>query len=146
MSNKYNPPSGPPPTYPPQIHHDAGPYYESQHGPGSPPPSGSPYNTNNQQVGPYNARAQDYQVQGYYGGPEQEQVYSENQPPPGGYYGAPQGGYYNQPQGPMYYQQQPPAGYYANNRGYGQGGSAAEGMCAGLLGALACCCCLDMLI
>jgi hypothetical protein len=76
------------------------------------------------------------------------QPWQQQGPPPQGYYGQ---------QGPMYYQQQgPPQGYYADNRGqYGPGGygyqqpygggSAAEGVCAGLLGALACCCCLELL-
>ena len=64
------------------------------------------------------------------------------QPPPQGYYqgyGYPPNGYYSQGQG-MYYQQQPYG--YQDRSG---GAAAAEGIFAGLLGALACCCCVDML-
>jgi hypothetical protein len=112
----YKGPEGPPPSYPPQAY-DAGPY--QQPGYGSPaPPMGGP--------GPYG-------------------------PPPGGqqdYYGGQQQGY-NQP--PMQYQQQPmypqqgyppPQGQYQDNR---RGGSSGSGICAGIMGALACCCCLDCL-
>jgi len=96
---------------------DAGPYYPPQQGGyGSPPPPmGGP--------GPYG-------------------------PPPGqDYYGGQQAPYQQQPmqyqQQPMYQQQgYPPPGQYQDDRGRGSSGS---GICAGIMGALACCCCLDCL-
>ncbi|TKA73979.1 hypothetical protein B0A55_05575 [Friedmanniomyces simplex] len=130
MADKYNPPQGPPPSYPPQAHYDAGPAALSQGddprgfgGYGSPPPpqqygSPAPYGP-----GPY--------------GPPQQQGFG---------YGP---GPYQQQGQPMYYQQQqpygqpgypPPGGQYDH-----RGGGAGEGICAGILGAFACCCCLDML-
>ncbi|KAJ5575341.1 hypothetical protein N7450_009240 [Penicillium hetheringtonii] len=73
------------------------------------------------------------------------------------YGGQPQGGYYQQgyppqQQGvvttvkvPMQYPQQgyPPQQY--QQRGQHSGGSGAGGICAGIMAALACCCCLDIL-
>ncbi|KAJ5385490.1 hypothetical protein N7517_003401 [Penicillium concentricum] len=117
--------TSPPPSYPAQAH-DAGPYY-----PNSPPPQGqSP------------GAANDY----YGGGQPQQQSYY---PPQQGYGQPQQQGYYPQGQ-PMYYppQQQgyPPQqqqGYYANDRGNSGGG--AGGICAGIMAAMACCCCLDIL-
>jgi len=125
----YKAPEGPPPSYPPQAY-DAGPYQQPG-AYGSPaPPMGGP--------GPYGPPPNGNQD--YYGGA-----------------GGPQQGY-NQP--PMQYQQQPmypqqgypqqgyppqgypPQGQYENDRGRGSSGS---GICAGIMGALACCCCLDCL-
>lgn len=114
--------TSPPPSYPAQAH-DAGPYYQQNSG-----------------------AANDY----YGGGQPQQQGYY----PPQQGYGQPQQnqqGYYPQGQQPMYYppQQQgyPPQqqqGYYANDRGR-SGGSGAGGICAGIMAAMACCCCLDIL-
>lgn len=76
--------------------------------------------------------------QGYYGSPPPQQQYG-GYPQQGGY----QQGPYGPPQGqqPMYYQQQGP---YPPQGGYqGQKNSGGGGICAGILGALACCCCLD---
>ena len=91
---------------------------QSYQGPGSPPPQGGYYE----------------QDRGYYNGPPQGMNYG----PPGPQYGGPQ---YGQPgpyqQGP--YPQQP---MYVEDR---RGGGTAGGICAGLAGALACCCCLDCL-
>ena len=115
----YKGPDGPPPSYPPQAY-DAGPYQQPGNYGSPAPPMGGP--------GPYG-------------------------PPPGNqdYYGGQQQGY-NQP--PMQYQQQPmypqqgqgyppPQGqYYQDDRGRG---SSSSGICAGIMGALACCCCLDCL-
>jgi hypothetical protein len=111
--------TSPPPSYPAQAH-DAGPYYQQ--------PQGS--------------------AGDYYGGQPQQQGYYPTQQG----YGQPQQnqqGYYPQGQ-PMYYppQQQggyPPQqqGYYANDRG--NSGSGAGGICAGIMAAMACCCCLDIL-
>lgn len=127
MADKYNAPSGPPPQYPPQIHHDAGPFYPPN---SAPSPAPGPVNY----MGTY-PPAQN--PDGFYGPPQgQWQQGPYNAPPQ-------QGGYYGQPQ-PMYYQQGPPPGGYYEDRGRG-GGGAAGGICAGLLGALACCCCLDIL-
>jgi hypothetical protein len=127
-SNKYEPPTGPPPAQPPQVHHDAGPYYPPQDG-----------MTDNR--GP----ASNYPPQnsnGYYGPP---QGWNQGPPPQGGPW-PPQGqqpyAYYGAPQQGMYYQQGPPVGYVDDGRGRSSGGS---GFCGALLGALACCCCLDML-
>ena len=104
-----------PPPSYPPQAYDAGPYQQPG-GYGSPPPMGGP--------GPYG-------------------------PPPGqqDYYGGQQQGY-NQP--PMQYQQQPmypqqgypSQGQYQDDRGRG---SSSSGICAGIMGALACCCCLDCL-
>src|SRR5882757_5681124 len=131
--NKYSPPSGPPPsngpTYPPLVHHDAGPYY---------PPNAPVDNTR----GPI---PENYPpAQGPNGGYMPPQGW--NQGAPGPY--PPQGpgqpyGYYGPPQQGMYYQQGPPVGYYDDRRG---GPSGAGGCCAAFLGALACCCCLDILL
>ena len=134
-STKYNAPSGPPPNYPSQAHVDAGPAWDQRVA------SPSPYAGN--QVGPYQGPTPGFE--------QQDRGYNQQQyGPPGPYYqqqgypqqyGPPQGGYYGPPQG-MYYQGGPPQGYYAGQRG---GPSAGEGICAGLLGALACCCCLDLM-
>ncbi|KAI4184907.1 MAG: hypothetical protein L6R41_004433 [Letrouitia leprolyta] len=105
-----------PPQYPAQTHLDAGPY--------NPPPNQDYYGQNSNQ-------AQSY----YQQGPPQQGYYGQQPPQPG--YGPPQQGMYYQQQGP------PPQGYYADDRGRGSG--AGGGLCAGLLGALACCCCLDFL-
>ncbi|KAK1062914.1 hypothetical protein LTR74_009861 [Friedmanniomyces endolithicus] len=128
MADKYNPPQGPPPSYPPQAHYDAGPAPLSQGDPrafggyGSPLPQ--PQESNFQ--APYGA--------GPYGGPPQQQGYGP--------------GPYQQQGQPMYYQQpqQQPYGYPPPGQYGGRGGGAGEGICAGLLGGLACCCCLDMLM
>ncbi|KAL8666157.1 MAG: hypothetical protein Q9202_001664 [Teloschistes flavicans] len=105
----------PPPQYPPQTHLDAGPY--------NAPPAN----------------------QDYYGGNQQTQPYNQQGPPQQGYYGQQQPGYGPPQQQGMYYQQgPPPQGYYDDGRGRGSGG-AGGGLCAGLLGAMACCCCLDFL-
>lgn len=149
--NKYGPPDGAPPNYNSPVHHDAGPYYPPQ-SPASPAP-----NFNNQ-VGPYNNYnngplvAPDPTYGGYYNnnpqgpyGPPAQGYYGPG-PAPGGYYGQPQQMHYGQQPQPGYpgygYGPQPQYGYYADQRG---GPSAGEGICAGLLGALACCCCLDLL-
>ncbi|EER26686.1 hypothetical protein D8B26_002913 [Coccidioides posadasii str. Silveira] len=76
--------------------------------------------------------------QDYYGG--QQPQYP---PPQQGYYPPPQQGY---PQQGMYYgpPQQgypPPQGQYVEDRRKDMG----TGICAGILGALACCCCLDII-
>ncbi|KAI4164479.1 MAG: hypothetical protein LQ342_001792 [Letrouitia transgressa] len=105
--------NAPPPSYPPPIHQDAGPYAGAQQ-----------QDYYNQQTQPYN-----YYQQGQ--GPPQQGYYNQGYPP--------------QQQGMYYQQQQPPQGYYADGRGGGRGPGASEGICAGLLGALACCCCLDFL-
>ncbi|EKV08928.1 UV-induced protein uvi15 [Penicillium digitatum] len=122
----YNKPTSPPPSYPAQVH-NAGPYHQQQ-------PGQSPGAAND-----------------YYGGQPQQQGYY----PPQQGYGQPQQnqqGYYPQGQQPMYYspQQQvqgyPPQqqqGYYADARGRSDGG--AGGICAGIMAAMACCCCLDIL-
>jgi len=140
---KFEPPEGPPPSYPQPVHQDAGPY----NSPGS-PFQGDPRGNNGNYYGspvPQNEGYGSPTPQGYYG-------------PPAQYNGGGQGGFgYGGPQqqGPMQYQQQgygggyggpgyAPQGYYANQRG-GPGG-AGEGICAGLLAAMACCCCLDILI
>ena len=118
MADKYNAPQGPPPSYiqQPQQAYD----------------------------GSNDPRAQ----QNYYGSPAPQQQYGSPAPyQQGGY---PQGQYQQGPYGPpppqqgMYYQQQPygPQGGYYDNRGSGAG----SGLCAGLMGALACCCCLDFCI
>ncbi|EEP82308.1 predicted protein [Uncinocarpus reesii 1704] len=75
-------------------------------------------------------------AQDFYGGqqpqyPPQQQGYY---PPQQGY---PQQGMYYGPQGG----QQPQQGYYVDDRRSGMG----TGICAGILGALACCCCLDII-
>ncbi|KAI9808859.1 MAG: hypothetical protein M1827_007182 [Pycnora praestabilis] len=132
MANKYDAPQGAPPQYPAQTyqqpqHLDAGPMY-----PPNPSPSPGPYYQSGP-PGPY-----DGQRQGY-GAPQQG-------------YGPPQQGYYGggppQQQG-MYYQQQPgqygPPGAYGGGAG-GRGAGVGEGLCAGLLGLTACCCCLDFCI
>ncbi|MCJ1290080.1 hypothetical protein MMC34_001615 [Xylographa carneopallida] len=143
-----------PPAYPPQAHYDAGPFpppgpiaspapspYNAYGGfahpsndprsapqyPGSPGPQPYYNNNNNNNGGPMAVGPGYGQPQGmYYGQPQPQQQYMYGGPPGGGYggYGG-QGGYYDQ---------------------RGHGGGAAEGVCAGLMGALACCCCLDFLI
>ena len=83
--------------------------------PNSPPPQGA---------------AQDY----YQGGQGYYPPHQNFSPQPQGYYG--------QPPGQMYYP--PQQGYYAGDRGR-QDGSSAGGICAGIMAAMACCCCLDIL-
>lgn len=135
MSNKYD--DAPPPSYPPPTHQDAGPYPQPTP---SPAPGhgteyyGSPAPRDPNQLQPY--PQQSYQQQQGYGGygPPQQGYYPPNQQQ--GYYGPQQQG------GGMYYApQQQPQGYYGNQRP--GGGGASQGLCAGLLGATACCCCLD---
>ncbi|KAI1931815.1 hypothetical protein LOZ58_001144 [Ophidiomyces ophidiicola] len=95
-------------------------YPQASHQPGNYPPQGG--------------AAQEF----YSGQPQQSQY-----PPQQGYY-PPQQGY---PQQQMHYGPpggQPPAqGYYADDRG--KAGGMGSGICAGILGAMACCCCLDIL-
>ena len=108
------------------------PYFGSpppQHGygPQSPPPPQGYYGGGNGQMqGPMQPGGM------YYGPPQQG---------PGGYgpqgqWSAPPGGYGPPPQGGMYYQ----------DRGYHDRRDGKEGICAGIFGALACCCCLDALL
>ncbi|OCT50714.1 hypothetical protein CLCR_07746 [Cladophialophora carrionii] len=132
-NQKFEPPSGPPPSLalqaPPQVHHDAGPYY---------PPDAAIDNTRGPQTYP---PAQD--PSGGYLPPQ-----GWNQGPPGGPWQGPPGqqppyGYYGPP-GPqqgMYYQQGPPVVYLDRSRGQ----SGADGCCAAFLAALTCCCCLELL-
>lgn len=133
--------------------------YKAPDGPPPPryPSSPPPVHTGPADVAPYQQNAQ---MTSWDQPPTQYNPGWQNQPPPGGYYG-PQP-YPNPQQQQMYYQQQPgygpgpgygygAPGYFADDRGYGygppgRGGMGAEGICAGLLGALACCCCLDFLI
>ncbi|KAI9719764.1 MAG: hypothetical protein M1812_003252 [Candelaria pacifica] len=130
MATKYDnqaPPSYPAQPYPQPAHLDAGPA-----NPYGSAPSPQPYGNN----------------ANYYGGGPPQQGYG---PPPQGYYGGqpqggygpPQGGYYGGPQqGPpqqgMYYQQ----GYPSQQQ---RGSGAKEGILGGLVGLMACCCCLDCL-
>src|ERR1700759_3059723 len=109
-NQKFEPPSGPPPSSiqaPPQVHHDAGPYY---------PPNTPVDNARGPQTYP---PAQD--PSGGYMPPQ-----GWNQAPPGGPWQGPPGQqppYGYGPPGPqqgMYYQQGPPGGYY--DRGPGQSG------------------------
>lgn len=109
-------------------------YNQNKFGPPAGPPPGYPQQP--QQAMHYDAgpAGQWQQPQGQwqqqpYGGHDQ---YGQQ---PNGYYGPPQGMQYNQ-------QQMPPQGYYVDNR---KGPGAGEGCCAAFLGALACCCCLDLL-
>ncbi|KAI0899698.1 hypothetical protein F4806DRAFT_453576 [Annulohypoxylon nitens] len=73
-------------------------------------------------------------------GPPPNMGYYQQGPPPQGQY---QGGYYGPPQGQQGYYQQgyPPQGQYQHQ----QSSSGADGCLGVLLGALACCCCLDCL-
>ncbi|GAA5980504.1 hypothetical protein JCM5350_004326 [Sporobolomyces pararoseus] len=90
---------------------------------------------------------QNGEASSYYGPPQpggekgfQQYGYPQQQQPQGGY-----GGYGQQP---MMYQGQPPMGYPQQQHPvYVQPnqGSSGPGCCAACLGALACCCCLDML-
>ncbi|OJJ50037.1 hypothetical protein ASPZODRAFT_128627 [Penicilliopsis zonata CBS 506.65] len=119
-------PEGAPPSYPQPIH-DPNAY---QGTPVNSPPPGQEY----------------YNQNGYYP-PNQ---YGQPQPgygPPQPGYGPPQGYGAPPPQG-MYYQQQgyppPQQGYYADDRG-DRGMGAGGGICAGIMAAMACCCCLDIL-
>ncbi|KAK4982537.1 hypothetical protein LTR66_009225 [Elasticomyces elasticus] len=129
---QYGAPEGPPPKYPqqpPQAHYDAGPANASYYNGGDP-------------------RAQ----QGYYGSPAPQQ-YGSPAPFNQGPYGPPQQQYqqgpgpYGGPQQGMQYQQQGPYGAQPGYQNGGRGGrySGSEGICAGIAGALACCCCLDCL-
>lgn len=125
-NQKYEAPPGPPPsalvTQPPQVHHDAGPYY----------PPDAPVDQTRGPVPQSYPPAQD--PSGGYAPPQ-----GWNQGPPGqqpyGYYGPPG------PQQGMYYQQGPPVGYYGRSPDQG----AADGCCAAFLAALTCCCCLELL-
>jgi hypothetical protein len=122
MSNK----DGHPPSYPKPVHQDAGPYY----GPGSPPPQ-------NFSPAPSGAPHQQYYQQG---GAQQD--YYGNGPPAGGYYGG--GPQHQMNYGPQTQHVGP--GYYPNNIGHGRkSGGMGGGICAGIMGALACCCCLDFI-
>ncbi|KAK2768270.1 hypothetical protein FQN54_000122 [Arachnomyces sp. PD_36] len=115
----------PPPSYPPPVHQDAGPYPQ-------PTPSPNPY----VQSPPPGNHAQDYYNQhpgGGYPQPYPQQAYQQGYPPQG-------------QQGGMYYgQQPPPQGYYAGGQSPGRDRGVGGGICAGIMGALACCCCLDIL-
>jgi hypothetical protein len=137
--NKYQPPSGPPPIYPQQAHYDAGPY--DLRGPASPPPQNQlvPYPQSEAYGGPAGQYGQSYN-QGWGGGPPPGGYYGG--PPPGGYYGGPPpGGMGYYPQQPYGYQQ--PIGYQQPG---GYNSTPTTGIFAGLLGLMACCCCLDFLI
>ena len=107
----------------------------------------------------------------YFGSPPPQQL-GYGSPPPQGYYGGPGpmpgpmmmqpgGTYYGPPQpgGPGGYGPQgqwaaAPGGYgppqgggmYYQDRGYYERRDGKEGICAGIFGALACCCCLDALL
>ncbi|KAI9736692.1 MAG: hypothetical protein M1834_000896 [Cirrosporium novae-zelandiae] len=151
-NQKFNPPQGPPPQYPAQSHVD--PNAQNYNNGPSPSPSPAPYGPpaviNDPSKGPYGAPVPYDQ--------QQQQQYPQG-PPPQGYYGQPpqgqEGMYYGQQQQP--YGQQPPygqqqpyggqpyGGYYGQQEQRQRGNGATDGLCAGLLGALACCCCLDFL-
>ena len=80
----------------------------------------------------------------YHGGGNYNQPYQNAYGPP-----PPQGGYY-QPQPQMGYHQQGPyppqqQGYYPQQGGYYQDQRRGPGCLEGMLAALACCCCLDLL-
>jgi len=142
-----------PPAYP--AHEDAGPYIQS------PPPAASSdnrmmqHNDNQQawtqQQHPYGSPSPGPQQQyGFYGPTGGNPNYNGNGPYNNQYQynqGGQQGGYpggYGAPPPGMYYQYQqgpPPGGYYHDDR---RGGTGTD-VCAGLFGALACCCCLDAL-
>ena len=158
-------PQGPPPSYPTAAHNSDVSSITSP-SPASNAAALTPYSNTSQPRGQYDhpqhpqpvAQQQSWPgysgpQQGYYS--QQQPSYGQQQP----YYGPPgpqgqQGMYYQQQgmYGPGYGQQ----GYY--NQGYGPGygpgyhsgqrgpGGAAEGAAAGLCGALACCCCLDLLL
>ncbi|RMY21389.1 hypothetical protein D0867_03385 [Hortaea werneckii] len=126
-------PQGPPPGYiaspPPAMHYDD-PRGMEMGGYGSPAPPGHPYGP----PAPYGSSPGLYgpgpygppmQPPGPYGQPPPGQPMYYQQPPPGGPYGGP-----------------PPGGYYD---GSSRRGGTGEGICAGILGALACCCCLDFI-
>ncbi|CAJ2513584.1 Uu.00g017030.m01.CDS01 [Anthostomella pinea] len=72
---------------------------------------------------------------GYYQGNPNMGYHQQQQGPPQGYY-PPQQGYYPPQQGGY----PPPQGYYPQQRQ-----SNSDGCMGALLGALACCCCLDCL-
>ncbi|GAW20147.1 hypothetical protein ANO14919_096440 [Xylariales sp. No.14919] len=86
---------------------------------------------------------------GYAPGPNMG-YYQQQQQQPGGYPPQQQGGYYP-PQGPGYYPPQqggyypPQGGYYQQQDNRGFAGGATGGCLGALLGAFACCCCLDLL-
>ncbi|RMD42507.1 hypothetical protein DV735_g2617, partial [Chaetothyriales sp. CBS 134920] len=136
--NKYTPPEGPPPSYPPPVvHHDAGPYY----------PSASPAPGPMNQVAYYAPQDAQQQQQLYGDGLQDRGAYVPPYPQGAPY---PQPPYQQQPyygnQPPMYYQQpqpqpQPVQGYFPDQ---GRPGSS-ESFCAAFLGLMACCCCLDIL-
>lgn len=86
-----------------------------------------------------------------YSGPQQPQPAYGGHPPQGAPYD-PNQGYYQSNQNMGYFPQQggpPPQGaYYPPQQGYPppqERGSGSGGCLTGCLGALACCCCLDML-
>ncbi|KAI1769503.1 hypothetical protein GGR53DRAFT_461226 [Hypoxylon sp. FL1150] len=118
MANK---PDAPPPAYgePPQHPQPA---YQ-----GGYPPQSQYYG--NQQQGYYQPNPN----MGYY---QQQQGPPPQGPYPGGAYPA-----YPPQQGAYYQQGRPPQGYYQHQNQ----GSSADGCLGALLGALACCCCLDFL-
>lgn len=135
MSNK----DGHPPTYQPPAaaHYDAGPY----HGPGSDLSPGQ--NMYNSPGGP----PMQYNQYGALGPPPPQQGGYYGGQPPNMQYGPPMQGQ-GQGQGPQggYYQNGPQGGYYQNGPPpQGKQGGTGGGICAGLMGALACCCCLDCL-
>ncbi|MCJ1449167.1 MAG: hypothetical protein MMC23_009686 [Stictis urceolatum] len=161
---------GSPPAYPPPVHQDAGPApmnhpspYNAYGGFNNPSYTPSQAHLDPRGEGNYNSPHpggfqspmppqgyNSYHSAGPYGPPVPQQgYYGPPGPQQGMYYGPPQGGpgsygpYGPGPQGPYY--GGPGQGY----RGYGQyerDRGAGEGVCAGIFGALACCCCLDLLI
>ncbi|KAI4731820.1 hypothetical protein E4T49_00094 [Aureobasidium sp. EXF-10728] len=126
---QYDAPSGPPPTYSaPAAHGEAANYYGDTSAPAA--PQGTYYPPQQGYASPTPDPNRGFMP------PGQQQGY-----PPQGY--PQQQGYPPQQGQPMYYQQQgypPPQGYVQQ-----QQGSGAGGICAGVLSALACCCCLDIL-
>lgn len=139
MSQKHNPPAGPPPSYPTQGHYDAGPYQQNA-------PIAQPQQTYappQEERGFFGGGGQQAQQQGYYNqAPQGQGMYY---PPPQGYggYGAQPG--YPQQAGYGYGPPQGQGGYYGGRPSGGQGGGVGGGLCAGLAGLMACCCCMDML-
>jgi len=148
MTNKYDAPSGGPPSYvtqtpPPNANDGRSPY----------PPQAAHL------AGPQNGSASDYYGASPYPQPSPSPYPQGHPGGPQGPYGSPQGSYgpqggYYQQGPPMAYPQQggypggqyppQPGGYYAPQGGYldrGRGGNA--GFTEALLASLACCCCLD---
>lgn len=90
----------------------------------------------NQDQGPNYATHPYYQQ--HQAQPASADYYGQGAPPPQGYYG-------QQPPQQMHYQQQPAPmaqGHFADGR---TKSGAGTGFCAALVGALACCCCLDFI-